>query len=190
MTRSLISHTLLATLALSMLAPVSGCGMFRRTRMTSNVQSSVNISNGDRDLATLEREEYEVLETGVGQANAKRWFILWFPVGNHDTKAELEENAAFDAVARVKDCDEVILRHTKSKRIVIPLLLVNVVVNRLTLRGRCIAVKGDDELAAQGAGIPIAIVEEPAMPEPPPPPPPPVIAPADPTSGPPSGVTR
>jgi len=128
--------------------------------MTSNVSSSVSVSSTQRDIATIERPEYEVLELTSGYAKSRRWFILWFPVGNHNTQAELAENAAYDAVARVENCDEVMLPHTKSKRIVIPLLLVNVVLKDMSVRGRCVAVKTDAELAAQSGAVVVPVPED------------------------------
>ena len=118
--------------------------MLRRRSEASS--TSVQVSSSGRDIATIERAEYGLLSVGAGEAKSRRWFLLWFPIGSQETQQELEANAAFDAVTHVKDCDEVLLPHTETKRFIIPLLLITIVVKKVQLRGRCIALKPDDQL--------------------------------------------
>ncbi len=104
---------------------------------------------GGRDVATLARHEYEVLGTAQGRDKTTRVFVLWFPVGQHKSPAEVWDSAYYDAVRRVEDCDGLLLPRARTKRIVIPLLLVNVIVKRTDVAGRCIRIKTDEELAAE-----------------------------------------
>ena len=135
---------LCAAVAIVLTVPVTGCGLMRRGNLAAS--TSVEVSSGGRDIATIERGEYKLLGVGEGEAKARRWFLLWFPIGNQETQQELETNAAFDAVTDVKDCDEILFPHTKTRRLIIPLLLVTVVIKKVELRGRCIALKPDNQL--------------------------------------------
>lgn len=144
--------------------------MFRGSRGDTTVSSQISMSSTERDIATLQRDEYEVLGTAEGKAFGRRVFILWFPVGEQMSTPELEANAAYDAVGKVKNCDEVLFPHTKNRRIVIPLLLVNVVIKKVKLRGRCVRMKHDGEL---GVAVEAEVVDTA-----------PTIAPAAPTVAP------
>ncbi|RMG95515.1 MAG: hypothetical protein D6705_13475 [Deltaproteobacteria bacterium] len=117
----------------------------QRTSLTSQV----SLDTGGRDVATLQRHEYEVLGTAAGKDKTTRVFVLWFPVGQHKSASEVWDGAYYDAVHHVEGCDGLLLPRAQTKRIVVPLLLVNVIVKRTAVEGRCIRVKTDEELEAQ-----------------------------------------
>lgn len=139
---------LVATLCLSLALPA--CGTLRRNTGVGDMSSQVTVNSTERDIATLERGQYEVLAPVEGSAYGRRVFILWFPVGAQETRQELEANAAFNAVAKRQGCDELMFPHTKSTRILIPLLLVNVAISRVRLKGRCVRMLHNAEL---GIGV-------------------------------------
>ena len=141
---------LVATIAVSGMA-MGGCA-FRRSVHRSTLSSQVTIDQDGRDVATLDRSEYTVLGTAAGRDKTTRVFVLWFPVGNHKSPAEVWDSAYYDAVEHVEGCDGLLLPRAKTKRIVIPLLLVNIIVKKTALKGRCIQIKDDDELARSGHG--------------------------------------
>ena len=142
--------TLVTTIAVFGMA-MGGCA-FRRSMHRSTLSSQVNIDQDGRDVATLDRSEYTVLGTAAGRDKTTRVFVLWFPVGNHKSPAEVWDSAYYDAVEHVDGCDGLLLPRAKTKRIVIPLLLVNIIVKKTALKGRCIQIKDDDELARSGHG--------------------------------------
>jgi len=134
--------------ALGLALPSTGCGLFRRrANVNTNVSSSVEINQSGRDLATLERHEYEVIETSIGINKSTSVFVLTIPVGSQTSHDEQVSSAYFAAVDRVKGCDAMLLPRVETKRTLVPLLVVNLVFKRITVKGRCIHIKEDDVLA-------------------------------------------
>lgn len=134
---------ILGTLALLIALPAPGCGLFRRRRNDTNVSTSVSVAQTGRDINTLTRDQYEVLDTTAGEAKATRWFFLSIPVGGQTSSAEVEENAYYNAVGKVSGCDALMMSHPKHRRVIVPLLLINVVRYEASVRGRCVALKDD-----------------------------------------------
>jgi len=134
---------------LGLCLPPIGCGIFRRRRgnTTTNVQSSVEINQSGRDIATLRRGEYEVIETSIGTNKATSVFVLTIPVGSHTTHDEQVDSAYYMAVDRIPECDALLMPRVDTKRTVVPLLLVNIVIKKTTVKGRCVQVKNDAALA-------------------------------------------
>lgn len=130
--------------ALGLALPSLGCGLFRRrSNVNTNVSSNVEINQTGRDVATLERHEYEVIETSIGKNKSTSVFVLTLPVGSHTTHSEQVDSAYFAAVDRVPGCDSMLMPRVETKRTLVPLLLINIVVKRTTVKGRCIHVKED-----------------------------------------------
>ncbi len=124
-----------------------GCA-FRRTMQRTSVQSNVEIDQGGAGgVATLTRDQYEVGDTTSGKDKTTRVFVLWFPVGNHKSASEVWDTAYANAVDHAKDCDGLLLPRTRVKRVVVPLLLVNVIVKKVQVQGRCLRIKDDAALA-------------------------------------------
>ena len=124
-----------------------GCA-FRRSVHNTTLQSSVQIDQGGAGgVATLTRDEYEVRGTSSGKDKTTRVFVLWFPVGNHKSASEVWDSAYSNAVDNAEDCDGLLLPRTQVKRVVVPLLLVNVIVKKVQVKGRCIRIKDDAALA-------------------------------------------
>ncbi|MCR9166290.1 MAG: hypothetical protein ACE37F_00020 [Nannocystaceae bacterium] len=141
---------LLGSLAVLTAIPAPGCGLFRRRRGgETNVATSVSVAQTGRDINTLTRDEYEVLSTTSADAKATRWFFLSFPVGGQTSADEVEENAYYSAVGKVSGCDALLMAHPKHRRVIVPLLIVNVVRYEASIRGRCVALKDDLQLEGQ-----------------------------------------
>lgn len=142
--RRLILGTLVTLIAL----PAPGCGLFRRRRGNgeTSVSTNVSVAQTGRDISTLTRDEYEVLDTTAGESKATRWFFLSLPVGGQTSAAEVEENAYYNAVGKVTGCDALVMAHPKHRRVIVPLLLVNVVRYEASVRGRCVSLKDDPQL--------------------------------------------
>lgn len=138
----------LGTLAILTALPAPGCGLFRRRRGNgdTSVSTNVSVAQTGRDINTLTREEYEVLDTTSGESKATRWFFLSIPVGGQASAAEVEENAYYNAVGKVTGCDALMIPHSKHRRVVVPLLIVNVVRYEASVRGRCVSLKDDLQL--------------------------------------------
>ncbi len=133
--------------ALGLALPAVGCGLFRRRNsVNTSVSSSVEVNQTGRDVATLERHEYEVIETSIGMNKATSVFVLTIPVGSHTSQSEQVDSAYFAAIDRVPGCDAMLMPRVDTKRTLVPLLLVNIVVKRTTVKGRCIHVKDDGVL--------------------------------------------
>jgi hypothetical protein len=126
-----------------------GCGIIR-TNKTSLSSSVSVVQDNVQDVGTLHREDYRVLESANGQAQAQQAYLLWFPVGVQKTRTELVDDAVYQAIGSVEGCDALLLPHSTTRTVVIPLLVVNFVTRRITLRGRCIGLLGDDELYPGG----------------------------------------
>ena len=130
------------------IALVAGCFGGRKTSLSTSVsvsQSSV------QDVSSLRRQDYEVLDAVQGQITSQSYFLLWFPVGVQKTKADLVEDAYYKASDTNTDCDGLLLPHTTTKTVVVPLILVNVVSRQVTLRGRCIHLLNNAQLSAGAA---------------------------------------
>lgn len=155
---------LLASLVVLTALPAPGCGLFRRRRNETNVSTSVSVAQTGRDINTLTRDEYEVLETSSGQAKVTRWFFLSIPVGGQTSAQEAEENAYFNAVGKVTGCDALMVPHSRHRRVVVPLLLVNVVRYEASVRGRCVSLKDDPQLAGEAPSTRETSVVKPAAP--------------------------
>jgi hypothetical protein len=141
---------ILGSLVILTALPAPGCGLFRRRRGgETNVATNVSVAQMGRDINTLTREEYEVLSTTSADAKATRWFFLSFPVGGQTTANEVEENAYYSAVGKVSGCDALMMAHPKHRRVVVPLLIVNIVRYEASVRGRCVALKDDLQLDGQ-----------------------------------------
>jgi hypothetical protein len=139
---------LLGTLAILTALPAQGCGLFRRRRGNADpsITTSVSVAQTGRDINTLTREEYEVLDTSAGESEATRWFFLSIPVGGQTSAEEVEQNAYYNAVGKVTGCDALLIPHSKHRRVIVPLLIVNVVRYEASVRGRCVALKDDLQL--------------------------------------------
>lgn len=137
--------------ALGLMPATGGCGLFRRrNNVNTNVSSNVEINQSGRDVATLERHEYEVIDTSIGVNKSTSVFVLTIPVGSHTSQTEQVDSAYFGAVDRVPGCDAMLMPRVETKRTLVPLLLINIVVKRTTVKGRCIHVKDDDALGLAG----------------------------------------
>ncbi|MEX1368651.1 MAG: hypothetical protein AB1Z98_36320 [Nannocystaceae bacterium] len=135
--------------ALGLCLPSLGCGLFRRNRTTNNISSSVQINQQGRDTATLERHEYDFIDTSIGMNKSTGVFLLTIPVGAQTTHSEQVDSAYFAAVDRIPECDAIPMTRVDTRRIIIPLLLVNIVVKKVTVKGRCVHLKDDAELSGQ-----------------------------------------
>lgn len=138
-------------LALALSLPSMGCGLFRRNKTTTNVSSSVQINDQGRDVATLQRDEYEVIGTSMGQDKSTQVFFLTIPMGSQTGAAEGAENAYYDAVDRDPQCDALLMPRAATKRIVIPLIIINIVIRKNRVKGRCIHVLENDQLDGEAS---------------------------------------
>ncbi len=156
-------------LAFLLAAPSVGCGLFRNRRNSGNtsVATSVSVAQTGRDTATLSRDEYEMLDSTSGKAKATRWFFLTVPLGAQTSANEVEENAYYQAVGKVSGCDALMMAHPKHRRIVVPLLIVNIVRYEAEVRGRCMSLKDDPQLAGDAPSTREATIVKPAGPVPP-----------------------
>jgi hypothetical protein len=151
--------------ALGLALPTTGCGLFRRrANVNTSVSSTVQVDQTGRDVATLERHQYEVLETSIGINKSTNVFVLTIPVGSQTSHEEQVDSAYFAAVDRVKGCDAMLMPRVDTKRTVVPLLLVNLVIRKITVKGRCIHVK-DDVDGAEGGSLDTGGGEEPVSAE-------------------------
>lgn len=140
-----------------------GCGL-RRTKQSTNVATSVVLNQNGESMQALARDEYEVLGTGEGKDNTVGVFILWFPAGNQKSNAELNDSAYFSAVDSHAGCDAMRMGRAKTRRVVIPLLLVNIIIKSVRVKGRCIRMRSLEEINADNASPASA---QPAPPVPP-----------------------
>lgn len=84
----------------------------------------------------IERADYTTLSATSGYAQARQFYLLFFPIGKSKTNRELESNAYHQVVENCPNADAVILPRTKYRRFFIPLLLVNYSSRRITVHGR------------------------------------------------------
>lgn len=137
------SPGLVAFLICGLLAiPATGCGFLARRRNTTNVSNTVQVNQTGRDIATLRRDEYDVIDTSIGEDKSTAFFLVTLPVGRQTTKEESISTAYYNAVDRVPDCDAMMMPRVDVKRVVIPLLLVNIVIKKTRVKGRCIQISG------------------------------------------------
>lgn len=104
------------------------------------MSNTVQVNQTGRDIATLRRDEYDVIETSIGEDKSTAVFLVTFPVGRHTTKDESISSAYYNAVDRVPDCDAMMMPRVDVKRVVIPLLLINIVIKKTRVKGRCIQI--------------------------------------------------
>lgn len=123
-----------------------GCGLFHRNKNTTTVSSNVEVSQQGRDIATLRRGEYEVIGTSLGEDVSRRVYVLTIPVGSQTGASEGIANAYYDAVDRNPQCDAIVMPRVETKRIVIPLILVNIIVRKNRVKGRCVHILENDTL--------------------------------------------
>ncbi len=142
--------SLRSLLVLLVLVPPLGCGLLGRGRSTTQVSSNVEINQQERAVATLQRHEYDVIETSIGEDKSTSVFFVTLPVGKQTTKDESVGSAHYNAVDRIPECDALMMPRVDVKRVVIPLLLVNIVVRKTRVKGRCININDGVESAASG----------------------------------------
>lgn len=138
---------------LGLLVPAQGCGLFRRrNNINTSVSSSVEVNQTGRDVATLARHEYEVLTTSVGKNKSTSVFVLTLPVGGQTSHQEQVDTAYSVAVSGVPGCDALLMPRVETKRVLVPLLLINFAFKSITVKGRCIHIKENDALDGGDAG--------------------------------------
>lgn len=123
-----------------------GCGLFGGRGASTS--TSVNFGARTRDIATVQRSEYTLLSTAEAKASEVQWFVLWFPVGTHKSHAQIHDDAFYKAADNVEGCDSILFARTRMRTVFVPTLFVNVLSRQLTLKGRCIRLLDNDELAA------------------------------------------
>ncbi len=125
------------------LALAPGCNLgFRKTTQST----SVSVSGAVQDIATLQRHEYEVLGQAEGAASSRAFFVLLFPIGEQKSRDTLIDDAYYAAADTVEGCDALLVPRMRTRTVVIPLVLLNVVHRSVRLKGRCVRVLGNDEL--------------------------------------------
>ena len=97
----------------------------------------------------MKREDYDILTTATGRASTSKFYLLFIPIGNHKSNAELYNNAYYDAIANVPNADGLILSRQKNSKLIIPLILINYYKRDITVSGIAISVKGMSILQAQ-----------------------------------------
>jgi hypothetical protein len=141
--RNRLQHYLLLMILSSLL---TSCAMTLPSVRKTNQSTEVSISNAQSQVEPLARDEYEVLGTTSGKAKSTQFYILFFPIGKHKTATELYENAYFEAVENLPNADGILLPRQKSKRLFIPLLLVNYSRREIEVSGVGISIKGKPQL--------------------------------------------
>jgi hypothetical protein len=144
-------------LILGLALPPVGCGLLRRRgNTTTNVSSSVEVNQQGRDIATLQRDQYEVIGTSMGKDRSSLVYILTIPVGSQTSSSEGVANAYYEAVDSDPECDSLLMPRVETKRTIIPLLLVNIVIRRTHVKGRCVHIADDAPRAGEAADAPDA----------------------------------
>ncbi|MBL4686067.1 MAG: hypothetical protein JKY37_15845 [Nannocystaceae bacterium] len=147
-TRALI----IAPLLIGFVLPTFGCGLFRRNRNSNSASNNVEINTQGRDIATLNRDEYEIIETSIGEHKQTSFFLLTIPVGKQTSKSEGVDGAYYAAVDRIPECDVLMMPRVSVERVLIPLLLVNIVIRKTRVKGRCAHLKGEREGVVNSRG--------------------------------------
>lgn len=132
-----ITHLALATMALLFFASCS-VSIPRRT----NINTEVSTNNASSQIEALKRSEYDVLSNTSGKASSSQIYFLFFPIGKVKSLSELYENAYYNAVDNLPNADGIILPRQKSKKLVIPLILINYTRKEIEVSGVGISVKG------------------------------------------------
>ncbi len=159
---------------LGLCLPPIGCGLFRRRgNVNTNVSSNVEINQQGRDVATLRRDEYEVIDTSIGTHKARSIYLLGLPVGSQSSPDQVTDSAYYNAVDRIPECDALMMPRVDARRTYIPLLLVNIVIRRTTVKGRCIHIKDEaladpSDIDEEESGTDTGGGGEPEVPTPPP----------------------
>jgi len=118
-----------------------------KPQIQNTLSTGSELSFAGHGVDNLHREDYEALGIAEGRDRSASWFVLWFPVGGIRSKSEIIDGAYYDAVESVPGCDGLLVPRVKSQRYLVPLLLVNVVVRRHAVKGRCFHIISDRERA-------------------------------------------
>ncbi len=125
-----------------LLTIVSSCSLVSLPSLSSNKQTyGVNIHNHNAQIEPLKREDYTILQTTSGKASTSRFYILFFPIGNHKTNDELFNSAYYEAIDNLANADALILPRQDIKKFTIPLILVNYSQRTVSVSGVGISVK-------------------------------------------------
>jgi hypothetical protein len=117
----------------------SSCSIALPSRISQ--KSETTIHNNAPQIEPLKRKDYTVLRQTKGKASTNRYYILFFPVGKYKSNEELYENAYDCAVGNLPDADALILPRQKTKKLTIPLILLNYNRRTVTVTGVGISVK-------------------------------------------------
>ncbi|MFM2386961.1 MAG: hypothetical protein RL660_1718 [Bacteroidota bacterium] len=120
---------------------LQSCGLTMPSVRKTNVQSNVTVSDASSQVEPLKYSEYTVLKSTKGTATTNKVYFLFIPLGKTKTDAELYENAYFDAVESCEGADALILPMRKSKKLTIPLLIINYQRKQVTVKGVGVQVK-------------------------------------------------
>ena len=122
-------------------------GLFLAALFTFNSCSTSRstIDEHKLQLDELEREDYVVLDRVEGEARSTKFWLLFLPFGG--TKEEkLKQKAYNRAIEQMPEADGLIKPRYQVKKTVIPLILINFSVKRVTAIGKGFRIKTDSEL--------------------------------------------
>jgi hypothetical protein len=136
-TRNLLS-TLCFVAAVTIL---QSCALTMPSVRKTSVQSNVTVSDASTQVEPLKFAEYNVLKSAKGTASTNKVYFLFIPLGKTKTDAELYENAYYDAVESCEGADALILPMRRSKKLTIPLLIINYQRKQVTVKGVGVQVK-------------------------------------------------
>jgi hypothetical protein len=131
----------LAVLLSTTLMCFSSCLTLPSLHRTAQTQTNEISINNTSQIEALKREDYNVLRTTTGSASTTTIRILFFPIGKYKTNSELYENAYADAIDNLPNADALILPRQQTKKLTIPLILVNYSTRKVTVTGVGISVK-------------------------------------------------
>lgn len=146
-------HLLVSAVIAGLCLPPSGCGLFRRRGVNTNVSSNVEVNQQGRDIATLSRDEYEIVDTSIGEDKQVGVYLLTIPLGQQTSKDEGVDSAYYAAVDRLPECDSLLMPRVSVKRVLIPLLIVNIVIRKTRVKGRCVHLKAERNGVANERGV-------------------------------------
>lgn len=136
-------------LGLFMLVFASSCALTLPSYKKTSQSSNVNVSSTESQVEALRRDDYKVLQQTTGKASTSKVFILFLPIGKFKSESELYEDAYFDAVDNLPGADGLLLPRKKSRKLIVPLLLVNYYRKKVVVKGVGIAVNGKSEAPAK-----------------------------------------
>ena len=113
----------------------SACSTSRTAPQEMTIDSNMRISE-------LKREDYEVLPEVKGTAKSTKVYFLFIPLSGK-SKTKLRSQAYNKAVAQISECDGIVRPRYEEKRIVIPLIVINVVLRRTHAFGKGFRIKTD-----------------------------------------------